>query len=117
MPSFLRSTENLNPCLLVNLKFFCCISSGFARTTNIVKRWRYGIRSYFSGSHPSVWKVIANLQKDASLRKLSFFNVSSGHQFTEKKKYRVLNEKVQNFMQVYEEKTDLHFFRAMANLS
>ena len=35
----------------------------------------------------------------------------------QKKKYRVLNEKAQNIMHVYEEKTDLHFFRAMANLS
>ena len=34
-----------------------------------------------------------------------------------KKKYRLLNEKVQNIMHVYKEKTDLHFFRAMANLS
>ena len=91
-------------------------SSGLARTTNAVEGWHYGIQSYFSGSHPSIWKVIANLQKDASVQKLNFYNASSGHQFTKKKKYRVLNEKLQNIMHVYEEKTDLHFFRAMANL-
>ena len=39
----------------------------------------YGIQSYFSGSHPSIWKVIANLQKDASVQKLYFYNASSGH--------------------------------------
>ena len=88
-----------------------------ARTTNAVEGWHYGIMSNFSGLHPSIWKVIANLQKDASVQKLNFYNASSGHQFTKKKKYRVLNEKVQNNMHVYEEKTDLHFFRAMANLS
>ena len=92
-------------------------SSGLARTTNAVEGWHYGIQSYFSGSHPKIWKVIANLQKDASVQKLNFYNASSGHQFTKKKKYRVLNEKVQNIMLVYEEKTDLLFFRAMANLS
>ena len=77
-------------------------SSGSARTTNAVEGWHYGIQSYFSGSHPNIWKVI--------------YNASSGHQFTKKKKYRVLNEKVQNIMHVYQ-KTDLHFFRAMANVS
>ena len=91
-------------------------TSGLAKTTNAV---RAGImaKSYFSGPHPSIWKVIANLQKDAFLQKLSFFNASSGNQFTKKKTYRILNEKVQNLRQVYEEKTDLHFFHAMANLS
>ena len=92
-------------------------SSGLARTTNAVEGWQCGIQSYFSGLNPSIWKVIANLQKDASVLKLNFFNASSGHQFTKKKKYRLLNEKVQNFMHVYEEKTDLPFFCAMANLS
>ena len=92
-------------------------SSGLARTTNAVESWHYGIQSYFSGSHPSIWKVIANLQKDASVQKLNFYNASSGHQFTKKKKYRLLNEKVQNIMRFYEKKTDLHFFRAMAKLS
>ena len=60
-------------------------SSGLARTTNAVEGWHYGIQSYFSGSHPSIWKVIANLQKDASVQKLNFYNASSGHQFTKKK--------------------------------
>ena len=68
-------------------------------------------------SHPSNRKVIANLQKDAFVQKPGFFNAASGNQFTKKKTYRVLNEKVQNIMEVYEEKTDLHFFRAMANLA
>ena len=82
-----------------------------------VEGWHYGIQSCFNGSHPSIWKVIANLQKEASVQKLNFYNASSGHHFTKKNKYRVLNEKLQNIMHVYEEKTDLHFFLAMANLS
>ena len=75
-------------------------SSDLARTTNAVEGWNYGIQSYFSGLHPSIWKVIANLQKYASVQKLNFYNASSGHQFTKKKKYRVLNEKMQNIMHV-----------------
>ena len=92
-------------------------SSGLARTTNAVEGWPYGTQSYFSGSHPSLWKVIENFQKDSFVQKLNFYKASSGHQFTKKKKYRVLNEKVQNITHVYEEKTDLHFFRARVNLS
>ena len=40
-----------------------------------------------------------------------------GTNLQKKKKYWVPNEKVQNIMHVYEEKTNLHFFRAVANLS
>ena len=55
-------------------------SSGLARTSNAVEGWHYGIQSYFSGSHPSIWKVIGSLQKDASVQKLNFYNAPSGHQ-------------------------------------
>ena len=81
--------------------------SGIARTTNAVEGWHFGIQSYFSGTHPNMWKVVGSLQKDASVQKLKLFDASSGHKFTKKKKYRVLNERVQNIMSVYEDKTDL----------
>ena len=90
-----RNREVLFPLSLWNQRD--AASSDLARTTNAVEGWNYGIQSYFSGWHPSIWKVIANLQKDASVQKL---NASSGHQFTKKKKYRVLNEKMQNIMHV-----------------
>ena len=81
--------------------------SGIARTTNAVEGWHFGIQSYFSGAHPNLWKVIDSLQKDASVQILNSFDAWSGHKFTKKKKYRVLNERVQNIMSVYEDKTDL----------
>ena len=89
---------------------------GIARTTNAVEGWHFGIQSYFSGAHLNMWKVVGSLQKDASVQRLNFFDASSGHKFTKKKKYRVLNERVQNIMSVYEDKTDLYFFRALSSL-
>ena len=91
-------------------------SSGLARTTNAVEGWFYGIQSYFSGLHPSKWKVIANLQKDASNKKL-FYIASSGHQFTKKQKVPGAQRKSAKYYACLRKKTDLHFFRAMANLS
>ena len=45
-------------------------SSGLARTTNAVEGRHYDMQLYFSGSYPSLWKMIANLQKEASVQKL-----------------------------------------------
>ena len=87
--------------------------SGIARTTNAVEGWHFGIQSYFSGAHPNMWKVAGSLQKDASVQKLNFFDASSGYKFTKKKKYRVLNERVQNIMSVYEDKTDTLLFQGV----
>ena len=94
-----------------------CRATAITEGENFIETSGQHNHAYFSESHPSIWKMIANLQKDASVQKLNFYNASSGHQFTKKKKYRVLNEKVQNIMHVYEEKTDFNFFRAMVNLS
>ena len=47
--------------------------------------------------------------------KTQFFLMHRVHKFTKKKKYRVLNERVPTMMSVYEDKTDLYFFRALLN--
>ena len=54
-------------------------------------------------------RVVGSLQKDASVQKLNCFDASSGHNITKMKKYRALNERVQNIVSVYEDKTDLYF--------
>ena len=59
---------------------------------------------------------MGSLQEDASVQKLNFFDASSGHKFTKKKNYRVIIERVQNLMSVYEDKTDLYFFRKLSRL-
>ena len=42
-------------------------ANGIAITTNAVEGWHFGIQSFFSGSHPSIWKVIAGLRKDSAM--------------------------------------------------
>ena len=81
---------------------------GIARTTNAVEGWHYGIQSNFSGSHPNMWKVVSSHAKRRFHKKLNFLmpRVALSSQ-KRKKKYRVLNERVQNIMSVYEDKTDL----------
>ena len=56
-----------------------------------VEGWHFGIESYSSGAHPIMWKVVGSLQEDASVHKHTFFDASSGHEFTKTKKYRVFN--------------------------
>ena len=90
--------------------------SGIAQTTNAVEGWNFEIQSYFSEAHTIMWKVVGSLQKDASVQKLTFFDASSGHKLTKKKKYRVVNERAQNITSVYADKTDLYFFRALSSL-
>ena len=90
---------------------------GIARTTNAVEGWHYGIQALFSGSHPGIWKLLTNLQKDAVVQKLNFLNASSGHKFPKKKKYENLKGKVQNWMQNYRDETDINFCRAIASLT
>ena len=63
------SLEPRSPILPFTMEPKRCATSGLARTTNAVECWHYGIQSDFSGSLPSIWKVIANLQKDAYLQK------------------------------------------------
>ena len=86
---------------------------GIARTTKAVEGWHFGIQLYFSGAHPSMWKVVDSLQKDASMQKRIFFmhRVAINLQ----KKYRVLNVRVQNIMSADKNKIDLYFFRALSS--
>ena len=39
--------------------------------TVVVEGWHYGIQALFSGSHPEIWKLLANLQKEAAVQKLN----------------------------------------------
>ena len=92
-------------------------SEGIPRTTDAVEGWHYGIQALFSGSHPRIWKLFTNLQKDAAVQKLNFLNASSGHKLPKKRKYWNLKGKVQNLMQIYRDQTDIHFFRAIASFN
>ena len=75
-----------------------------AGTTNVVEGWHFVIQSYFSGADPKKLQIVGSLQKDTSEQKVEIFYASSSHKMTKRKKYRLLNERVQNIMSIYKKK-------------
>ena len=92
-------------------------ANGVARTTNAVEGWHFGIQAFFSGSHPSIWKVLVGLRKDSVTQKKILLQARAGENFPKRKKYREINEKVQKVMSQYEETSSITFLRSMASLS
>ena len=76
---------------------------GIARTTNSVEGWHFGLQSYFTGAHPTIWKLLAALKKDAASQKLRYLQAIAGQPEKPQKTYRDLNEKVQKIMAHYNE--------------
>ena len=90
---------------------------GIARTTNSVERWHFGLQAYFTGAHPTIWKLLAALKKDAACQKLRYLQTIAGQPELPRKKYRDLNEKVQKIMAHYNEGIPLPFLRSIAALT
>ena len=61
------------------------------------------------------WKFLANLHKDAAVQSLKLF-LPPPVKIPKKKKNDSLKRKVQNLMEIYRDKTDIHFFRACSDI-
>ena len=70
---------------------------GIAKTNNAVEGWHYGTQALISGFHPGIWKILSNLQKDAAVQKLNFFECLIRAKIS-KKKFENLKGKVPNMM-------------------
>ena len=90
---------------------------GVARTTNAVEGWHFGIQAFFSGSHPTLWKTLENLKKDAATQKFLHLQSTRGFQFNRRKKYRDLEVAVENAMARHQGTATIPFLRGMASLS
>ena len=108
-----RQWVALNLCNLANRKQ----SEGVARTTNAVEGWHFGIQAFFSGSHPSLWRTLENLKKDAATQKYLYLQSTAGTEFSRRKKYRELEAKVKNAIERHQDENTIAFLRAMASLS
>ena len=62
-------------------------SKDVARTTKAVEGWHFGIQAFFSGSHPSLWRTLENLKKDAATQKYFCLQSTADTDFSRKKKY------------------------------
>ena len=38
-------------------------------TTNVVEAWRFGMQAFYSGLHPSLWRTLESLRRDAATQK------------------------------------------------
>ena len=92
-------------------------SEGVARTTNAVEGWHFGMQAFFSGSHPSLWRTLENLKKDAATQKYLYLQSTAGTEFSRRKKYRELEAKVKNAIERHQDENTIAFLRAMASLS
>ena len=69
------------------------VFEGIARTTNSVEEWRFGIQLHFTGSYPTIWKLLAAFKKDAASQKLRYLQTIAGQPELLRKKYRVTSTK------------------------
>ena len=92
-------------------------SEGVAETTNAVERWHFGIQAFFSGSHPSLWRTLENLKKDAATQKCLYLQSTAGTEFSRRKKYRELEAKVKNAIERHLDENTNAFLRATASSS
>ena len=73
-------------------------TEGIARTNNAVEGWHYGLQTYFNGSHPNMWVVLANLKKDMAVQKFSYIQYTQGAFVPRRQKYEKINKTAQNIL-------------------
>jgi len=90
--------------------------AGIARTTNCVEGWHYGLQSLFQCHHPIVWNFSASIKKDIQQQKARLMQGVAGLEHSRKKKYRILNARVQRTVSAYRQSEVLLYLRAIAHL-
>ena len=90
---------------------------GLARTTNAVEGWHLGVTALFQGSHPSIHTFLEKIQLDSYNQKFNILKASSGTINLSRKKYRDLNEKVQQITSSYTDSDLLSYIRSLAHLT
>ena len=89
---------------------------GLARTNNAVEGWHFGLQSLFQCSHPNIWTLIRQLEKDSRVHKFNWLQGKAGAENPTRLKYRKLNARVQNITRDYQSADKLSFLRAIAHL-
>lgn len=92
-------------------------AEGIARTTNLVEGWHYGIQSLFQCSHPTMWMFFGGVQKEIQRQKALLLQGVAGSQDQPRKRYRLLNDRVQRAVSNFNRVEVLTYLRAIAHLS
>ncbi len=90
---------------------------GISRATSSAEDWHFWIQAFFNCSHPRIWKLLRCLQKDCALQKLNFMKAISGNTAPRERKYRELDNKIQNILLNSNNTQTIMFLRAMASLT
>ena len=90
---------------------------GLARTNNATEGWHFGLQALFQGSHPNIWIFLRQLKKDSLVHKFNAIQGLAGAENPTRKKYRLLNNRVQNICREYktgEKKSLVESYRSFA---
>ena len=74
---------------------------GRARTNNATEGWHFGLQALFQGSHPNIWTFLRRLKKGSLVHKFNAIQGLAGAENPTRKKYRLLNNRVQNICREY----------------
>ena len=94
-------------------KFWFCKNAANSR----VEGWHLGVTALFQGSHPSIHTFLEKIQLDSYNQKFNILKASSGTINLSRKKYRDLNEKVQQITSSYTDSNLLSYIRSLAHLT
>jgi hypothetical protein len=90
---------------------------GIARTTNSVEGWHNGLQSLFHCHHPTLWSFMEGLSVDMNKQKACFLQGTTGVVQTSKKRYQILQGRVERAVRSYGLAEILVYIRALAHLS
>ena len=90
---------------------------GIARTTNSVEGWHHGLQSLFQCQHPTMWTFFEGIQRDLQRQRTAFLHGVSGLEHPSRKRYRLLEARVNRAVTAYGRSEILMYLRAMAHLA
>lgn len=87
------------------------------KTTNAVEGFHTALDSLFLCDHPSMWKLLEGLRKDMAIQKKAWADAQVTNNPSQRKKYKVLAERLGDKVASYEEEDDkLRYLRAVAHI-
>ena len=89
-------------------------AEGLARTTNAVEGWHLGVTTLFQGNHPCLRTFLEKISLDATNQKFNIIKATSGNENKSCKKYRVINENVENIVNNFKTDDVISYLRSLA---
>jgi hypothetical protein len=90
------------------------VADALPRTNNSVEGWHCGFQSSLQCAHPTLWKLIDQLQRENELQKLTVVQLLSGQAYKPKRTYRITEERISNVVADYGNRTFVEFLKCVA---